>query len=377
MTRLILALVPLSFVLAFVATAAARAAGRRLNALDGAGVEGQIKAPPRRVPNTGGIGIFMGIALPMGALLLLLSGVQIDPNDFNLIPADLHEHLAGISSKAPSAWVVLLSAGVLHVLGLVDDRSPLGPFLKLGVMTLVALAALVLTQTRMFTFLDAPAGGPWASYAITLLWVLVVTNAMNFLDNMDGLAGGVSAVASGCFLAIALEHEQWFVAAGFAMVLGSLLGFLIFNRPPATIFMGDGGSLVIGFLLAFLSVRITYLPAQPTSSGAPWHAVLAPLVVLAVPLYDFTSVVLLRLRQGKSPFVGDLQHLSHRFVDRGLTRPMAVLVICGFAGVSGIAGILLARVLGSGSALLLACLVALLFGVIAIIEFSPREARRA
>lgn len=377
MTRLILALVPLSFVLAFVATAAARAAGRRLNALDGAGVEGQIKAPPRRVPNTGGIGIFMGIALPMGALLLLLSGVQIDPNDFNLIPADLHEHLAGISSKAPSAWVVLLSAGVLHVLGLVDDRSPLGPFLKLGVMTLVALAALVLTQTRMFTFLDAPAGGPWASYAITLLWVLVVTNAMNFLDNMDGLAGGVSAVASGCFLAIALEHEQWFVAAGFAMVLGSVLGFLIFNRPPATIFMGDGGSLVIGFLLAFLSVRITYLPVQPTSSGAPWHAVLAPLVVLAVPLYDFTSVVLLRLRQGKSPFVGDLQHLSHRFVDRGLTRPMAVLVICGFAGVSGIAGILLARVLGSGSALLLACLVALLFGVIAIIEFSPREARRA
>jgi UDP-GlcNAc:undecaprenyl-phosphate GlcNAc-1-phosphate transferase len=154
--------------------------------------------------------------------------------------------------------------------------------------------------------------------------------------------------------------------------------------------MGDGGSLVLGFLLAFLSVRITYatmIPDMPLPSSEPpifdpardgirvypfsttWHAIFAPLVVLAIPLYDLTSVVLLRLRQGKNPMVGDLQHISHRFVQRGLSKPTAVAVIWGFAGAAGLAGILLTRTDTAG-AILIATQVALLLLVLAAIEFA-------
>lgn len=366
MTRLVLALIPVALLVSLLATWLARFVGRKLNAMDGAGVAGQVKAPPRRVPNIGGVGIFLGFALPLALLLLVVPGGYVDPHDWSLLPADLMDHHAGLTAKAADAWLILGAALVLHVLGLFDDRKPLGPFVKLFILAGVSLGALVLTQTRMFTMLDPIAGGTWASYGLTLLWVLVVTNALNFLDNMDGLSAGVATIASACFLAIALLAGQWFVAAMLALLVGSLLGFLWFNKPVASIFMGDGGSLVIGFLLAFLSVRITYSHTQ--QEAVTWHAVFTPLVVLAVPLYDFTSVVLLRLKQGKSPFVGDLQHVSHRLVKRGLSKPLAVVTICGLAGVVGLAGVLLPGATAT-EATLIACQVALLLVVLAIMEF--------
>lgn len=362
MPPLVLTLIPIALLTALLATYLARTLGRKLNTLDGAGVPGQIKAPPRRVPNIGGIGIFLGFALPLIAALLYFA--MQSPTS---LPVSLQAHLAGLQDKSAHAWLILAAALALHVLGLIDDRKPLGPFLKLAILAGVSLAALVLTQTRMFTMLDGIAGGPWASYTLTLLWVLVVTNALNFLDNMDGLSAGVATVAAVCFLAIALLAGQWFVAAMLALLVGSLLGFLWFNKPPASIFMGDGGSLVVGFLLAYLSVRITYTHTNATNA-ITWHAVFTPLVVLAVPLYDFTSVVLLRLKQGKSPFVGDLQHVSHRLVNRGLSKPLAVLTICGLSAVVGLAGILLPTATAT-AATLIACQVALLLIVLAIMEF--------
>ncbi len=367
MSRLVLALIPIALLVSLLATWLARFIGRKLNAMDGAGVAGQVKAPPRRVPNIGGVGIFLGFALPLVGALLYFAGysamVRSDPLP---VPEGMREYLSGVQSKASDAWLILAAAFVLHVLGLFDDRKPLGPFVKLFILAGVSLGALVLTQTRMFTMLDPLVGGAWASYGLTLLWVLVVTNALNFLDNMDGLSAGVATIAGACFLAIALLAGQWFVAAMLALLVGSLLGFLWFNRPVASIFMGDGGSLVIGFLLAFLSVRITYSHTQ--NEAITWHAVFTPLVVLAVPLYDFTSVVLLRLKQGKSPFVGDLQHVSHRLVKRGLSKPLAVVTICGLAGVVGLAGVLLPGATAT-EATLIACQVALLLVVLAIMEF--------
>src|SRR5256885_1450594 len=118
---------------------------------------------------------------------------------------------------------------------------------------------------RLLTLLDSHVGGPWLSITITALWFLVVTNAMNFMDNMDGLAAGVATVAASLFLAGTLlaPHPQWFVAACLALLIGACLGFLFFNWPRkggATIFMGDSGSLLLGFLLAFLTIRTTYVP---------------------------------------------------------------------------------------------------------------------
>ncbi|MFN0132749.1 MAG: MraY family glycosyltransferase [Phycisphaerales bacterium] len=396
MERLCLALIPIAFVLALPATAALIRLGHRLKTFDSQGVPGQIKASRRRVPNTGGIAIFWAIIAPILLGLALLANIDASPtagwrDDFSFLPADLHEYVAGVQQQTPMALALLASLTLLHVLGLFDDRRPLGPWLKLAIMALPALAIpLLFPDTRLLTLLDPHVGGRWLSILITLLWFLVVTNAMNFMDNMDGLSAGVAAVASAFFLAATLTSgsPQWFVAACLALVMGACLGFLCFNHPargPARIYMGDGGSLVLGFLLAFLTIRTTYVPVQieylatapPDATGpitqrtpaGAWYGLLMPLVVLAVPLYDFASVVVIRLSQGRSPFVGDTQHLSHRLVRRGLGTTAAVSVIHGLTAVTGAAGLVLGA-LRPALAIVIGLQVALILALIAVFEYA-------
>ncbi|MDX2149019.1 MAG: MraY family glycosyltransferase [Planctomycetota bacterium] len=388
--------------------------GRRVGALDSAGVPGQIKAPRRAIPNTGGVAIFLGIALPMLAALVLVNVVDEGvvarylpaltalpsdtgvASDGGLGPASSPgpgrlSALEGIRERTDVGLILLACLGTLHLVGLLDDRRPLGPYVKLGLQFIAAAIACMGTQTRLLSMLDIYTGGPWLSIAITVLWIVVITNAMNFMDNMDGLSAGVGCIAAGFFLAATLQQGQWFVAAALALLVGSLLGFLRFNFPRkggATIFMGDGGSLVLGFMLAFLTVRTTYV--FPTGLDSPevtgvvenagafgagrglpasgaWYAVFMPVVVMALPLYDFVSVTILRLRQGKSPFVGDLQHFSHRLVQRGLSRRSAVVVIYGFTAVAGIGGVSLAS-LQPWQAILVGVQTLLVLTVLAIFE---------
>lgn len=381
MPWLCLALVPAAFVIACPMTALMIALGRRWRAYDAAGVPGQVKAPARRVPNTGGVAIFWGFALPVLLGFATLAAGAAD-RLAERIPA-LAEHLPGLRQRLPEGLLVLGGAAVLHVLGLIDDRKPLGPWSKLAIMALPAAAVVGLSpDTRLLTLLDPAVGGAWLSMVVTVLWFLVVTNAMNFMDNMDGLSAGAAAIAGACFLAATLINGQWFVAACLALLVGSCLGFLVFNAPRpggAKIFMGDGGSLVLGFLLAFLTTRTTYIPAETAAGEAgftsgPWYALFMPLVVLAIPLYDFTSVVAIRLSQGRSPFVGDLQHFSHRLVDRGLPRPAAVLVIHGLTAITGISGIALGALL-PWQALLVGLQTFLILGVLALFEYAGRSCR--
>lgn len=344
---------------------------RRLGALDTEPMEGQIKFDRRSIPNTGGIGIFLGIALPIAGALgaLWLAPEQIR----GLLPA-VGDHLEGMREQTPRALGLLGAMTLLHVMGLIDDRRPLGAMGKLAIMIIPALIVAWPTDamdTRLLTMLDGPAGGPWLSVIVTVLWFVAVTNAMNFIDNMDGLCAGVTLVAGACFLVAALTGGQWFVGATLALVVGSSLGFLVFNFPPAKIFMGDGGSLVLGFCLAFLTARTTYLP-EGADPARQWYALLMPVVVLAIPLYDMLSVTLVRLSQGKSPFKGDLQHFSHRLVQRGLSGRGAVLVIYGFTLVTGISGILLVGA-DARQAVLLGAQVAALLGVLAMFEYGSRS----
>ncbi|OHB66714.1 MAG: hypothetical protein A2Y76_09035 [Planctomycetes bacterium RBG_13_60_9] len=153
---------------------------------------------------------------------------------------------------------------------------------------------------------------------------MLIVNAFNFLDNMDGASAGMAAIASAVLLTAAAFNGQVFVGGLAIIFIGTLLGFLVFNFPPASIFMGDAGSLVVGFFVALLSLRTTYY--QQAGSGA-WYPVLLPLVAMAVPLYDFMSVMLLRVSQGRSPFVGDTQHFSHRLRRRGLTDTQTALTL--------------------------------------------------
>ncbi len=346
-------LVLVGLAVAVPATWAARAIGRRLNALDAPGVAGQVKEAPRRVPNTGGIGIFLGFAAPIAAALVAVNSGAADRLAAGF-PA-VAPHLPGLAARTGDALILLGAILVLHVVGLIDDRRPLGPFGKLGVMALAAAAAAYLTDTRLLTMLDAFPAGHLLSVALTVLWIIVITNAFNFLDNMDGLSAGVAAICGASLLAAAVVAEQWFVGAALALLIGALLGFLVFNFPwraarGASVFMGDGGSLVVGFVLAFLSVRITWVGTAvgpeggaAAGVGAPAWGVLMPVIVLAVPLYDFASVTIIRLSQGRSPFVGDLQHFSHRLVRHGLSRRAAVLVIYGCTAVTGIGAISLPK----------------------------------
>ena len=205
---------------------------------------------------------------------------------------------------------------------------------------------------------------------LTILWITGITNAFNFLDNMDGLSSGVAAVCGLAFLVTAVLIGQWFVAGMLAMLVGALVGFLCFNFSPASIFMGDSGSLVIGFVLGSLTVRPTYLmPGMEIEKH--WYALLTPLVVLAVPIYDLVVVSIIRLSHGKSPFVGDTNHFSHRLVRRGMSRRTAVLCIWLVTAATSIAAILLPRVGDWISASMILLQTALVLCVVALLEQHP------
>jgi UDP-GlcNAc:undecaprenyl-phosphate GlcNAc-1-phosphate transferase len=205
-------------------------------------------------------------------------------------------------------------------MGLWDDKRALGPLFKLVVQFTVAGIAAFFADVRIEFFIESRI----LTAALSAFWIVVVVNAFNFLDNMDGASAGIAAIAS-CVLLTAAAFNGQVLVGGLAIVfIGALLGFLVFNFPPASIFMGDAGSLVVGFFVALLTLRTTYY--QQTGSGA-WYPVLLPLIAMAVPLYDFTSVTLLRISQGKSPFVGDTQHFSHRLRRRGLTDTQTALTL--------------------------------------------------
>jgi UDP-GlcNAc:undecaprenyl-phosphate GlcNAc-1-phosphate transferase len=174
----------------------------------------------------------------------------------------------------------------------------------------------------------------------------------------------MAAIASGVLFVAAAFNGQVFVGGLALIFIGTLLGFLVFNFPPASIFMGDAGSLVVGFFVALLTLRTDYY--QQAQSGS-WYPVLLPLIAMAVPLYDFTSVTLLRIRQGKSPFVGDTQHFSHRLKRRGLSDTQTALTLYTATLCTGLGATFLYQVNLVGAILIVAQTV-LILALIGIFE---------
>lgn len=261
--------------------------------------------------------------------------------------------------------LVLLGVGlVVIVLGLADDLRPLPWQLRLVVQTAAALAAVFLWP--------GTAGWPWR--LLGTFWVVALLNALNLLDNMDALSGSVAWVAAG-FLAVALAlgrpaGANGQPAAALVLLMGALTGFLWFNRPPARIFLGDAGSTFLGFALGLGSLDLAFGEAP-----VPW-AWAVPLCVLAVPWYDMTTVVLLRLSQGRSPFHGDKQHVSHRLVDAGLSPAAAVGVLDLLALASGTAGLVLYQVTTAAGAALVGLTVVCWWTAVAALDFGIRARRR-
>ena len=258
-----------------------RPGGRRLN-----------RSP---VPRLGGVALFLGIFVPALAFVPFTRETR----------------------------GLLLGAAVAVTVGAIDDFRGLRWFEKLaGQLAAASIPAIFGIWVDRFTFplLGVHALPAWLGVPLSILWIVAIMNMVNFLDGLDGLASGVAAIAGLTFAVIALSLAKTDAAILSAIVFGACLGFLRHNFYPARIFMGDSGALLLGFLLAAISV-------QGLLKTAATVALFFPLLVLAVPIVDTTFVVLRRLKHGEKIFEGDQAHLHHRFLRRGFSQPRAAMTI--------------------------------------------------
>lgn len=341
---------------------------------------GHRKVHTTPTPLGGGLAIWLGVVLPFAAgHLLLASARETAPGQYALpggwtLPPQVATHLGGLQQQAPRLWFLLACGTTLVILGLVDDRRGLDWRLRMAAQ--VTIAAILVSWWegwRLSLFLQPI----WLTAALSVVWIVGLVNSFNMLDNMDGLSAGVAAIAAAMLAAVLLTtpspitHQPQLFVSGFLLVLvGSLLGFLWHNRPPARLFMGDAGSYFIGYCLATATSMATF-----TGGDLPPHTILAPLCILAVPLYDTLTVVWIRLRQGRSPFEGDKSHFSHRLVEMGMTKGQAVLTIYLTTATCGLGGLLLHQV-DEGGAWIVILLVVCVLTLIAILETAGRKPHR-
>ncbi len=330
---------------------------------------GHRKVHTTPTPRGGGLAIWLGVVT---TLAIVHGAAYLSTKNPALLPEFAQPHAAGVLEKAGSLWLLLAAGTAMMLLGLTDDLRGLPWQLRLG--TEAAVAALCVwrwEELRLSLFVDAPL----LTGALSVLWIIALVNSFNMLDNMDGLSGGVAAISSAMLAAVLLTmpdpqtgSPQLFVAGFLLVLVGALLGFLWHNRTPARIFMGDAGSYFVGFCMATATLLATFTGYHSTSQ----HTILAPLCVLAVPLYDMTTVLWIRVREGRSPFVGDKSHFSHRLVELGLTKPQAVLTIYLTTATCGLGALLLSQVNRWGAAVIV-LLVFCILALVAVLETAGRK----
>ena len=263
------------------------------------------------VPYLGGVAMVAAFSVAMLVGVLIMQNVVVEGQGINVAFGGFGGQNDGLVREIA---VVLCLALTFSIMGLVDDLRGLTPSFRFMVGLAVA-ATLVSFGVR----LDSPL--PFtADVVISVVWVLGITNAFNLLDNIDGLAAGTAAIAAGGFFVIAYINDQQYSALMAIGLAGAMLGFLRSNFHPATIYMGDAGSLFIGFMMAYLGLKM-----RTTVSEIP--QLFAPMLVLGVAVLDTTIVVVSRLRRRVSPFTGGQDHLSHRLRRLGLSVPRSVTTL--------------------------------------------------
>lgn len=331
-------------------------------------------------PRLGGLGIFSGF---FATLILSVALAAFFPSDWFPAPISdfLDEHRAGLF-KESQAFIGLVIGGLLIFAGgILDDRVTLSPRAKLVWEIAASLVAISLGYRLDFheVFWKHPSGEYLFAIPATLFWFLFLINAFNLLDNMDGLSAGVAAITTTLFAVYSHCQGEYFLAAAMAILVGALLGFLRYNWNPSRVFMGDGGALLVGFLIAAFTCRCTYYQMSP-GSVVDWFfrpdeaqarqgllSILTPLVIMAVPIFDTTTVVLIRWRLGKPLMQGDQNHFSHRLVGLGLSHRAAVGVIYLVTFYVGL-GALILRTATVTQALLVFLQVLSVFAMILLLE---------
>lgn len=270
------------------------------------------KAP---VPYLGGVAIILGILIVSYGGLILKNRTG---GDF------------GIASS------LLIPATILGIIGLLDDRKSLPPlprFIAQSIAGIFTAVFLIATNT-----VGNPSGNSAIDALITILWVVGITNAINFFDNLDGGAAGTVAISSIALAYLALSGDQYLIAALSTVTAGATLGFLVWNKSPAKIYMGDAGALFLGVLIATLTVRFEP-DTQPQLTSY-----LIPIFLLAIPILDTTVAVSSRIRRHLSPFQGGQDHLSHRLIRAGLSRKAAAISLWGLSALFAIISVLISQI---------------------------------
>jgi len=316
-----------AFALSGLLTWPVRALAIRLGAMDVPNMARKTQSEP--VPYLGGVAIALGITITT------LAAVFIGGNK-NLENTDQIKDLA---------LTVLLPALLLGAMGLIDDLRSLSPWPRL--ITQSALGTVVALVIVNGGTTGTPFGTSTINTAVTIFWIVGICNSINFFDNLDGAAAGaVAIVALGVFF-IAFDRGQELVSALSIVTAGATIGFLLWNKSPAKIYMGDAGALFLGIIISVATIRLN--PGiEPT-----WKSLTIPVILLAVPLLDTCVAVFSRLARGVSPLTGGKDHLSHRLVRAGLTRPIAAIALWAASGVCAVIAVLVYKNPGALGSLLI------------------------
>ena len=318
------------------------------------------------VPYLGGAAIylaFMGVIAVNMWLLNLLDG------KFEMV-AEISKHLhysvaLGEKPAVLRALGIVLGGTVIFAAGLIDDLFELRARWKL--LAQIAAAIIVVAfGVRLELFIESRL----LASAVTVLWIVFVINAFNFMDNMDGLCAGITVIASLTFFLVVFPLNQTLTSAILLTVAGVTLGFLFYNFDPARIFMGDSGAMFLGFILASLTVAGTFYMSNDVSR---W-GLLTPIFVLGVPIFDTVGVVYLRFRAGLPVHVGDNRHFSHRLVHLGMSKRDSVIFIYLVAACVGLGATLL-RHIGLAGAITLFVQALGIFAIIILLMMADREKR--
>jgi UDP-GlcNAc:undecaprenyl-phosphate GlcNAc-1-phosphate transferase len=256
------------------------------------------KTHKQPVPYLGGVAIIIGVTLISYAAAIYKN---FNREDFLLLTS------------------VLAPAIILGLIGLWDDLRNLRPGPRLAIQTVAGIftAYILISQDTV----GNPTGSQTLDAIITVIWIVGICNSINFFDNVDGGAAGTVAISSLGLFYLTYQNQQFFIAALSSVTAGATIGFLLWNKSPARIYMGDAGALFLGVLIATLTIRL-----QP-DTDALWKSLATPILLLAVPILDTTTVVVSRIRRGVSPLQGGHDHLSHRLIARGIPRKQVVVFL--------------------------------------------------
>ncbi len=308
----VLAALAVAFVISVVCTPVVRQFAER----SGVGVD--VPKDNRRmhkkpIPRIGGLAIFLGFIVSV------------------LIFAEIDVQMRGI----------LIGLVLIVVISLIDDISPLPALLRFGVQIVAALIPVLhgvriefLSNINIFSDMPYLHLNEWISIAVTIIWIVAITNSVNFIDGLDGLAVGVSSISSLCMLIIAMMVSEPNVAIIMAALFGACVGFIPYNKNPATIFMGDVGAMSIGYLLATISIQGLFKFYAIVSFAVPF-------LVLALPIFDEVFAVVRRLLKGQNPMSPDRGHVHHRLIDMGFNQKQAVAIMYTMSGILGLTAVVL------------------------------------